>query len=95
MECDINWQDQYRSMVMSAKKALRRVRSGQRVFIGTGCGEPTVLVEALAARADEIADVEILQLFTKGDASYARRQFADTFRLNSFFIAQNVRPTRW
>jgi len=92
MQCDSNWQDQYRPMISSAKKALRKVRSGQRVFIGTGCGEPTVLVEALAARADEIADVEILQLFTKGDASYARRQFADSFRLNSFFIGQNVRP---
>ncbi|MFV0437619.1 MAG: GNAT family N-acetyltransferase [Desulfopila sp.] len=92
MRGDSNWQDQYRPMISTAKKALRKVRSGQRVFIGTGCGEPTVLVEALAARANEIADVEILQLFTKGDASYARRQFADTFRLNSFFIGQNVRP---
>jgi len=92
MNFDTNWQDRYRAMIMSPRKALRRVRSGQRVFIGTGCGEPTVLVEALAARADEVADVEILQLFTKGDASYARRQFADNFRLNSFFIGQNVRP---
>ena len=92
MNFDTNWQDRYRAMIMSPRKALRKVRSGQRVFIGTGCGEPTVLVEALAARADEVADVEILQLFTKGDASYARRQFADNFRLNSFFIGQNVRP---
>lgn len=92
MDFDNNWQDRYRAMISSARKALRKVRSGQRVFIGTGCGEPTVLVEALAARADEVADVEIVQLFTKGDASYARRQFADSFRLNSFFIAQNVRP---
>lgn len=92
MEFENNWQDRYRSMVSSARKALRKVRSGQRVFIGTGCGEPTVLVEALAARAGEVADVEILQLFTKGDASYAQRQFADSFRLNSFFIGQNVRP---
>jgi len=92
MEFINNWQDRYRNMISNPRKALRNVRSGQRVFIGTGCGEPTVLVEALAARADEVADVEILQLFTKGDASYARRQFADTFRLNSFFIGQNVRP---
>lgn len=92
MDYDNNWQDRYRSMVMNPRKALRKVRSGQRVFIGTGCGEPTVLVEALAGRAGEVNDVEILQLFTKGDASYAKRQFADSFRLNSFFIGQNVRP---
>ncbi len=92
MEFVNNWQDRYRAMIMSPRKALRKVRSGQRVFVGTGCGEPTVLVEALAARAGDVADVEIIQLFTKGDASYAQRQFADSFRLNSFFIGQNVRP---
>jgi acyl-CoA hydrolase/GNAT superfamily N-acetyltransferase len=61
------------------------------VFIGTGCGEPTVLVDAMTARADDLADVEIVQLFTKGDAAYARPERADNFRLNSFFIGRNVR----
>jgi acyl-CoA hydrolase/GNAT superfamily N-acetyltransferase len=78
-------------MVRSPEKALKEVRSGQRVFIGTGCGEPTELVKALTARAGELSDVEIIQLFTKGDASYAQRKYADCFRLNSFFIGQNVR----
>lgn len=92
MNFDYNWQDSYRVMINSARKALRNIRSGQRVFIGTGCGEPTVLVDALTARAENLADVEILQLFTKGDASYARSDFSDSFRLNSFFIGKNVRP---
>lgn len=78
-------------MINSPRKALRNIRSGQRVFIGTGCGEPTVLVSALTARADSLADVEVLQLFTKGDASYARPNYSNSFRLNSFFIGKNVR----
>jgi acyl-CoA hydrolase/GNAT superfamily N-acetyltransferase len=91
MEFDSNWQEHYARMVSPAKKALRQVRSGQRVFIGTGCGEPTELVKALTERAGELSDVEIVQLFTKGDASYAQRKYADCFRVNSFFIGQNVR----
>ena len=91
MEFDSNWQEHYARMVSPAKKALKQVRSGQRVFIGTGCGEPTELVKALTERAGELSDVEIVQLFTKGDASYAQRKYADCFRLNSFFIGQNVR----
>lgn len=91
MEFDSNWQEHYARMVSPAKKALRQVRSGQRVFIGTGCGEPTELVNALTERAGELSDVEIVQLFTKGDASYAQRKYADCFRVNSFFIGQNVR----
>jgi len=91
MEFDSNWQEHYARMVSPAKKALKQVRSGQRVFIGTGCGEPTELVNALTERAGELSDVEIVQLFTKGDAAYAQRKYADCFRLNSFFIGQNVR----
>ena len=91
MEFDSNWQERYAAMVRSPQKALKEIRSGQRVFIGTGCGEPTELVKALTARAGELSDVEIIQLFTKGDASYARKKYADCFRLNSFFIGQNVR----
>ncbi len=91
MEFDSNWQEHYARMVSPAKKALKQVRSGQRVFIGTGCGEPTELVNALTERAGELSDVEIVQLFTKGDASYAQRKYADCFRVNSFFIGQNVR----
>lgn len=88
---DDTWQDRYRSKIRSAKRSLRRVRSGHRVFIGTGCGEPTVLVDALVARAGDLGDVELIQLFTKGNASYAKKQYHQAFRLNSFFIGENVR----
>jgi acyl-CoA hydrolase/GNAT superfamily N-acetyltransferase len=91
MEFDSNWQERYKDMVSTPKKAARLIRSGQRVFIGTGCGEPTELVNAMTERAGELSDVEIVQLFTKGDAMYAQKKFADSFVVNSFFIGQNVR----
>jgi acyl-CoA hydrolase len=91
MEFDSNWQERYKDMVSTPKKAVRLIRSGQRVFIGTGCGEPTELVDAMTERAGELSDVEIIQLFTKGDAMYAQKKFADSFMVNSFFIGQNVR----
>ena len=90
IELDTNWQDRYAGMLSRPKRALRHIRSGHRVFIGTGCAEPVQLVEALTARADELADVEIVQLFTKGEAAYADPRLAGSFRLNSFFIGKNV-----
>ncbi len=91
MEVDIDWQERYMKMVSTPQRALKHVKSGQRVFIGTGCGEPIELVKAMTARAGELADVEIVQLFTKGDALYAQKKYADSFMVNSFFIGQNVR----
>ncbi|MDJ0623190.1 MAG: GNAT family N-acetyltransferase [Desulfocapsaceae bacterium] len=90
MDYDSNWRDRYKEMLSTAKKAMKLVRSGNRVFIGTGCGEPTELVKALTARSSELADVEIVQLFTRGDALYAQKSHAASFAVNSFFIGRNV-----
>ena len=91
VEYDSDWQDKYRDMIMSPNKALSEVKSGNRVFLGTGCGEPVVLVEALVKKAKKLADVEIVELLTKGNAPYVDRKYADIFKVNSFFIGKNVR----
>jgi len=76
---------------MSAAEALGHLRSGMRVFIGSGCAAPQLLVEALTARAPEVYDVEILHILTHGPAPYAKRNLLEHFRQNSFFIGSNVR----
>lgn len=91
MTYDSNWQQKYADMIAGPAQAAARIRPGQRVFIGTACAEPVSLVRALTARAGELADVEIIQLLTKGDAPYASRQLADCFTVNSFFIGSNIR----
>ncbi len=93
MEYDVNWRTNYKEMISTVKRAVKQIRSGQRVFVGTGCAEPTELVNAMTRRAGDLADVEIVQLFTKGAAPYAEPKFASSFRINSFFISQNVRAT--
>ncbi len=91
MEYDSNWQEKYSDMITTAPGALARLRPGQRVFVGTGCAEPLALVSAMTDRAGQLADVEIIQLITKGDAPYADKRLADCFTINSFFIGSNVR----
>mgnify|MGYP005839047047 CR=1 FL=1 len=91
MEYDSAWQEKFADFVATPKQALARVRPGQRVFIGTGCGEPVALVKALVARAGELSDVEILHLLTKGEAPYADKKYEECFTVNSFYIGENVR----
>jgi acyl-CoA hydrolase/GNAT superfamily N-acetyltransferase len=85
------WTKEYAGLVMSAEKAVAEVRPGQRVFIGTGCAQPQALVAALAARSKTLSDTEIVHLLTIGDAPYATKELARHFRVNSFFISDNVR----
>jgi acyl-CoA hydrolase/RimJ/RimL family protein N-acetyltransferase len=88
---DPNWRQKFKAQILSAEEAVARIRPGQRVFVGTGCGEPLMLVRALAKRATELPDTEIVHLLTFGEAPYAHREMTQYFRVNSFFIAENVR----
>jgi acyl-CoA hydrolase/RimJ/RimL family protein N-acetyltransferase len=88
---DPNWQETYKSQLCTAAEAVKKIHPGQRVFIGTGTAEPLELVTALSKRAYELPDTEIVHLLTFGDAPYAHRELTQYFRVNSFFIAENVR----
>ncbi len=85
------WEDDYQRKQMSARKALRAVSSGMRVYIHPGCAEPESLVEALIERAPFVRDVEIVHLLTLGRADYIRPEMAGHFRHNAMFIGGNVR----
>lgn len=88
---DPGWQQKYQSQILSAAEAVKRIRPGQRIFIGTACAEPLELAHSLSRRATELPDTEIVHLLTFGAAPYAHRELAQYFRVNSFFIGENVR----
>lgn len=88
---DPEWQTKHADQVLNATDALKKVQPGQRIFIATGCAEPLELVTALTQRAYELPDTEIVHLLTFGEAPYAHRELSQYFRVNSFFIAENVR----
>jgi len=85
-----SWTEWFAQRTVTAAQALACVRRGTRVFVGSGCAEPVLLVEALAAR-DDVADVEVLHIMTIGHAPYARAVGDRRFRHNAFFIGANVR----
>jgi len=63
------WADSYLEKKVAADKAIARIRSGDRVFIGSGCGEPQHLVQALTERANRFSGLEIVRLLGRETAS--------------------------
>jgi 4-hydroxybutyrate CoA-transferase len=86
-----NWKEVYESKVTTAADAVKIVKSGQRVFIGSGAAEPQLLVHALSERGPELADTQITHILTLGVAPYADPKLMDGFRHNALFIGPNVR----
>lgn len=76
---------------MTAEEALAPLKSGMRVFVGSGCAAPQKLVATLASRGPNVHDVEIIHLLTWAQAPYATRELLGRFRHNAFFIGPNVR----
>jgi len=85
------WKEKYSDLIGTAGEAMQLIRSGDNIFIGTGCAQPQHLVDALVKHSGKIYDAHIIHLLTMGSAPYASEQFTDRFNMNSFFIAENVR----
>lgn len=63
------WADDYVKKKMTVQKAIGLIRSGQRVFIGSYCGEPQHLVRGLAEASSRLSDIEIIRLMSQETTS--------------------------
>ncbi|MCX5635403.1 MAG: 4-hydroxybutyrate CoA-transferase, partial [Planctomycetota bacterium] len=88
---EFDWKEKYKGKIGSAMSAMKLISPGNRIFIGTGCGQPQYLVNALVEHSSHIYDAHIVHLLTMGSAPYVDERFRERFKMNSFFIADNVR----
>jgi len=87
-----DWKKRYNAKVCTADRALEDLENGNRVFIGSGAGEPQSLVHAMVANR-AVSDIEVIHIMTLGAAPYVEGEAASRFRHNAFFIGANVRKT--
>jgi 4-hydroxybutyrate CoA-transferase len=87
----MDWEASYDSKICSAEEAVRRVRSGQRVFLSGNCSVPQRLLEALVGYAQELEDVEICHPLAVAPPDYVKPEMQGHLRVNSLFISANVR----
>ncbi|MDY0045766.1 MAG: acetyl-CoA hydrolase/transferase C-terminal domain-containing protein, partial [Syntrophales bacterium] len=85
------WREIYASRLVTAQKALRRIKKGGRILIGSACGEPQLLVRTLIEIAPNIADTEIIHFLDFGLAPYTEKRYTDKFRHNALFMGPRIR----
>ena len=81
----------YQSHVVSAEEAVRKIKSGDRVFLTGNCSVPQTLLAALVNYAPELKDVEIAQALSIGPADYVSPEMQGHLRVNTMFVSPNVR----
>ena len=85
------WQERYADKLVTASAAMKHIRPGDRVFMGSACGEPQELVRALVQAGGNLSDTELVQVLTLGVAPYADPKYSSSFRANAFFIGNSLR----
>jgi acyl-CoA hydrolase len=78
---------------VSAAEAVKVIKSHDRIYIHAAAAAPQELINAMAARHEELRGVEVCHLHTEGEAPYADPKYKDSFHVNSLFIGANVRHT--
>jgi acyl-CoA hydrolase/GNAT superfamily N-acetyltransferase len=59
------WADGYVEKMRDAETAIRMIKPGQRVFIGSACGEPQVLVRALVDNAKFFTGLDVVRMMSR------------------------------
>lgn len=77
--------------LVSPEAAVRNIKNGSRVFVGTGCGEPQRLIKAMVGNR-LVQDIVIYQMLSWTFAQYMDDDdFLDRFSLKLFFISYYMR----
>ncbi|MFH2061022.1 MAG: GNAT family N-acetyltransferase [Pseudomonadota bacterium] len=86
------WADNFIEKLTTAKEAIKHIKPGQRVFIGSSCGEPQHLVQELFQASIRLSDMEIVRLLsiengpftqTKGQSEF------ESFNIRSFYLGSS------
>lgn len=83
------WADNYQSNRVSVEEAIGKIQSGQRIFIGSSCGEPQRLVKGLAEASLNFTDLEIVRMFSGESTSLsqiAERSSSQNLNIRSFYL---------
>jgi len=83
------WADNYVEKQHAGDKAIKLIKSGQRVFIGSSCGEPQYLVRKLAEASEYFTDIEIVRLLSLESTPLtliADKTKGQSFNIRSFYL---------
>jgi acyl-CoA hydrolase len=77
--------------IVQAAEAVAGIRSGQQIYVHCAASTPSVLLDALVARAPELEDVKVIHFHTEGPGPHLQPEMAGHFFHRALFIGPNAR----
>src|SRR5688572_5161749 len=77
--------------IVDANEAVSGIGSGDQVYVHAAAAAPSVLLDALVARAPSLRDVGMIHLHTEGPGPHLQSAMAGHFRHRALFVGANAR----
>src|SRR5512137_1919589 len=77
--------------IVSPEEAVAGIRSRDQIYLQCAAATPSVLLDALVARAPELEDVRVVHLHCEGPGPHLAPEMAPHFRHRALFIGPNAR----
>jgi 4-hydroxybutyrate CoA-transferase len=77
--------------IVTAPEAVAGIRSGDQLYLQCAAATPSVLLDALVARAPELEGVSVVHLHCEGPGPHLAPEMAPHFRHRALFIGPNAR----
>src|SRR3954463_15633778 len=77
--------------VVTPAEAAAGIQSRDQIYLHCAAATPSVLLDALVARSDELHDVSVVHLHIEGPGPHLRPEMAGHFRHRALFIGPNAR----
>ncbi len=77
--------------IVDAAEAVGGIESGETVYIHAAAAVPSVLLDALVARAPDLREVRLVHLHIEGPGPHLAPEMAPHFRHTALFIGPNAR----
>jgi acetyl-CoA hydrolase len=87
----IDYMKNYQNRIVPPEEAVRKIKSGDRIFMTGNCSVPLKILAALVEYAVELENVELCQALSIGPSSYTTPELEGHLRVNTMFISGNVR----
>src|SRR6478672_2302033 len=77
--------------IVTPAEAVSGITSRQQIYLQCAAATPSVLLDALVARAPELADVRVVHLHCEGPGPHLAPEMAPHFRHRALFVGPNAR----
>ncbi len=77
--------------IVTPTEAVAGIRSGEQVYVHCASAAPSILLDALVARSEELRDVGMVHLHTEGPGPHLAPDMAGHFRHRALFVGPNAR----